>query len=88
MMNIFFIFSLSVFTVGIIIYPLFFEKLRKYELSEEQVQDFSQEDTLLGALSELEEDYQFGRISQKDYQHLKLYFQRRYLQIKKASKDA
>ena len=68
----------------VIAYPLFFQKITRY-LSESDIStDFNEQDALLSALSDLEEEYQLGRLSEPDYQRLKLHFQRRYLHHKQS----
>ena len=61
-------------------YPLFKTKLQNYELSGTSAHDFSQADSWLSALSDLEDDLVLGRISKSDYQQQKIYFQRGYLE--------
>ncbi len=86
MMITFIVLLLSV-TIGVIAYPLFFQKVTPH-LSEKQTsKDFNEQDALLSALSELEEEYQMGRLSEDDYKRLKLHFQRRYLKTKRSQKE-
>ena len=72
---------LIVISVGIIVYPLFFKSLEEH-IQSVSTEDVSQKDSLLSALSELEEDYQLGKISKEDFQRLQLHFQRQYLKEK------
>ena len=74
---------LSLITLGIITYPLFFDKIQLYRLSENPTLDYNEADSLLLALQELEEDHQLGRVSSSDYERLKLHFQHHYLKIKR-----
>ncbi len=74
---------LSVVTIAIIAYPLFFSGLQNYLLRQEQT-EFNEAESLLAALSELEDDYQLGRLGKKDYQQQKLLLQRRYLELRDA----
>ena len=67
-------------SVGAVAYPLFITKLQNYELPGLSAQDFSQADSWLSALSDLEDDLVLGRISKPDYQQQKIYFQRGYLE--------
>ena len=68
----------------VIAYPLFFQKITRYLSESDFSTDFNEQDALLSALSDLEEEYQLGRLSEPDYQRLKLHFQRRYLQYKQS----
>ena len=65
-------------SVAAITYPLFCSKLQRYEIPG-NAQDYSQADSWLSALSDLEDDYVLGRISNQDYQKQKLFLQRGYL---------
>ena len=62
-----------------ITYPLFWSKLERYEIHGVTGHDFSLADYWLSALSDLEDDYVLGRISNSDYQQQKILLQRRYL---------
>lgn len=75
---------LFIITVAVIVYPLFFQKLTVYK-DTDTTKDFNEQDSLLSALSDLEEEFQLGRLSDADYQRLKLHFQRRYLQLKQGT---
>jgi len=66
-----------------IIYPLFMSKIQTYEILENYQLDFSQEDFCLGALSDLEDDYALGRLSESDYNQQKIILQRKYLKLQK-----
>ena len=70
-------------SVGVITYPLFRSKIRKYEIHENYQMDTSQADFWLTALSDLEDDYALGRLSESDYNHQKIFFQRTYLTLQK-----
>ncbi|MBF0279212.1 MAG: hypothetical protein HQM13_15550 [SAR324 cluster bacterium] len=74
---------LFIATVLVIAYPLYFQKVSEYISGNENSSDFNEQDSLLSALTDLEEEYQLGRISNEDYQRLKLHFQRKYLHQKK-----
>jgi len=76
---------LFVITVSIIAYPLYFQELRDYISEKENSSDFNEQDALLLALTDLEEEYQLGRLSEEDYHQLKLHFQRQYLHQKQPS---
>ena len=69
-----------VVSVVAITYPLFWIKLQCYELPGVDGQDYSLADSWLSALSDLEDDYEHGRISNPDYQQQKILLQRGYLE--------
>ena len=70
-------------SVGVITYPLFRSKIQKYEFPENYQLDTSQADFCLTALSDLEDDYALGRLSESDYNHQKIFLQRNYLKLQK-----
>tara|TARA_B100001123_G_scaffold91781_1_gene105745 strand:+ start:967 stop:1242 length:276 start_codon:yes stop_codon:yes gene_type:complete len=70
-------------SVGVITYPLFRSKIQKYEIPENYQLDSSQADFYLTALSDLENDYALGHISESDYNQQKIIFQRNYLKLQK-----
>ena len=55
----------------------------KYETPENYQLDTSQADFWLTALSDLEDDYALGRLSESDYNQQKIFLQRNYLKLKK-----
>ena len=67
-------------SVSAVAYPLFRTKLQNYELPGTSAHDFSQADSWLSALSDLEDDLVLGRISKSDYKQQKIFFQRGYLE--------
>ena len=69
--------------VGVITYPLFRSKILKYEIPEICQLDTSQADFCLTALSDLEDDYALGRLSESDYNYQKIFLQRNYLKLQK-----
>ena len=69
--------------VGVITYPLFRSKIQKYEIPEIYQLDTSQADFCLTALSDLEDDYALGRLSESDYNYQKIFLQRNYLKLQK-----
>ena len=69
--------------VGVITYPLFRSKILKYEIPEIYQLDNSQADFCLTALSDLEDDYALGRLSESDYNYQKIFLQRNYLKLQK-----
>ena len=69
--------------VVIVGYPLFFERLSFFHLPEnDQEYLFDEQESLLTALSELEDEYLFGKVSKEDYKQQKLLLNRKYLQQK------
>ena len=70
-------------SVGVITYPLFRSKIQKFEIPENYQLDTSQEDFWLNALSDLEDDYALGRLSESDYNQQKIFLQRNYLKLQK-----
>ena len=70
-------------SVGVITYPLFRSKILKYEIPEIYQLDTSQADFCLTALSDLEDDYALGRLSESDYNFQKIFLQRNYLKLQK-----
>ena len=74
--------------VGVITYPLFRSKILKYEIPEIYQLDTSQADFCLTALSDLEDDYALGRLSESDYNQQKIFLQRNYLKLQKKEVSA
>ena len=70
-------------SVGLITYPLFRIKIQKYEIPENYQLDSSQADFYLTALSDLEDDYALGRLSESDYNQQKIFLQRNYLKLQR-----
>ena len=70
-------------SVVVITYPLFSRKIQKYEIPENYQLDTSQADFFLTALSDLEDDYALGRLSESDYNQQKIFLQRNYLKLHK-----
>ncbi len=70
-------------SLGVITYPLFRCKILKYEIHENYQLDSSQADFCLTALSDLEDDYALGRLSETDYDQQKIFLQRNYLKLQK-----
>ena len=70
-------------SVGVITYPLFRSKIQKYEIPEKFQLDSSQADLCLSALSDLEDDYALGRLSESDYNQQKIFLQRNYLKLQR-----
>ena len=70
-------------SVGVITYPLFRNKIQNYEILENYQLDTSQTDFCLAALSDLEDDYALGRLSESDYDQQKIFLQRNYLKLQR-----
>ena len=70
-------------SVGVITYPLFRRKIQKYEIPKDYQLDTSQAYFCLTALSDLEDDYALGRLSESDYNQQKIIFQRNYLKLQR-----
>ena len=70
-------------SVGVITYPLFRSTIQKYEIPENYQLDTSQADFYLTALSDLEDDYALGRLSESDYNQQKNFLQRNYLKLQR-----
>ena len=70
-------------SLGMITYPLFRSKIQKYEIPENFQLDYSQADFCLNALSDLEDDYALGRLSESDYNQQKIFLQKNYLKLQK-----
>ena len=70
-------------SLGVITYPLFRSKIHKYEIPEDYQLDTSQADFYLTALSDLEDDYALGRLSESDYNQQKIFLQKNYLKLQK-----
>ena len=68
-----------------VVFPLFWSKLQKYELTGTRSQDFSEADAWLSALSDLEDEHLLGRITKAEYQQQKIYLQRNYLKWQEAT---
>ena len=68
-------------SVGVITYPLFRSKIQKYKIPENYQLDTSKIDFFLTALSDLEDDYALGRLSESDYNQQKIFLQRNYLKL-------
>ena len=70
-------------SVGVITYPMFMSKIQKYEIPINHQLDTSQADFWLTALSDLEDDYALGHLSESDYNQQKFFLQRNYLNMQK-----
>ena len=70
-------------SVGVISFPLFRSRLQKYEVPENYQIDSREADYCLISLSDLEDDYALGRLSESDYDQQKIFLQRNYLKLQK-----
>tara|TARA_B100000945_G_scaffold131134_1_gene104657 strand:- start:1288 stop:1545 length:258 start_codon:yes stop_codon:yes gene_type:complete len=70
-------------SVIVITYPLFRSKIRKYEIAENSQLDYTQANLYMNSLSDLEDDYALGRLSDLDYNQQKIFLQRKYLKLLK-----
>ena len=82
-MNFYLTALLLILTIGVVTFPLFFSRIQRHELQKDQVTlDTSESDALLSALSELEDDFQLGRLNKDEYHQQKIRLQRQYLKLK------
>ena len=82
-MNVYLTVLLSVLTIGVVTFPLFFSRIQRLELQEVKAKlDTGESDALLNALIELEDDFQLGRLNKDEYQQQKIRLQRQYLKLK------
>jgi len=81
-MVIFLIAAVVLAGVGIlVVWPLIFDRLEPYQLAGMPDESFSERDSLLEALSELEQSFLSGKISETDYSSQKKVLQKRYIQV-------
>ena len=78
-----FISLIIIVSVGVISYPLFWNNLQVHRIKTNDYQDFGQAEFWLTGLSDLEDDFQLGRISENEYQNQKIVLQRGYLESTK-----
>ena len=79
---------LSILTIVVVTFPLFFSRIQRHELQKaESDLDTSESDALLSALSELEDDFQLGRLNKDEYQQQKIRLQRQYLKLKETHEN-
>ena len=79
---------LSILTIVVVTFPLFFSRIQRHELQKVKAKlDTSESDALLCALSELEDDFQLGRLNKDEYQQQKIRLQRQYLKLKKTTEN-
>ena len=79
---------LSILTILVVTFPLFFSRIQRHELQKAKAKlDTSESDALLSALSELEDDFQLGRLNKDEYQQQKIRLQRQYLKFKETTEN-
>ncbi len=87
-MNVYLTALLFILTIGVVTFPLFFSRIQRHELQRDQANpDTSESDALLSALSELEDDFQLGRLNKDEYQQQKIRLQRQYLKLKETPEN-
>ena len=87
-MNVYLTALLFILTIGVVTFPLFFSRIQKHELQRDQAPpDTSESDALMSALSELEDDFQLGRLNKDEYQQQKIRLQRQYLKLKETPEN-
>ena len=87
-MNVYLTALLFILTIGVVTFPLFFSRIQRHELQRDQaIPDTSESDALLSALSELEDDFQLGRLNKDEYQQQKIRLQRQYLKLKETPEN-
>ncbi|MCH8074991.1 MAG: hypothetical protein IIC64_04140 [SAR324 cluster bacterium] len=67
--------------LAVVTYPFFFEEVEPYRLAESPEDAFSERDTLLEALSDLELAHGAGKLSPADYQTEKALLENRYIEV-------
>ncbi len=72
---------LLVLTLAVIGYPLFFQPLEPFLVSGLPDESFSERDSLLEAMTELDQAHQAGKVSPEDYQSIKSELETRYIQV-------
>ena len=87
-MNVYLTALLFVLTIAVVTFPLFFSRIQRHELLRGQATpDSSESDALLSALSELEDDFQLGRLNKDEYQQQKIRLQRQYLKLQETPEN-
>lgn len=69
------------FALAVLAYPLLFQAVEAYRSGQGVSTEFSERDALLEAMSELELEYQAGKIAQSDYEAAKARYQGEYLAL-------
>ena len=87
-MNVYLTALLFILTIGVVTFPLFFNRIQQHELQKAEADlDTSESDALLSALCELEDDFQLGRLNKDEYQQQKIRLQRQYLKLKETPEN-
>ncbi len=87
-MNVYLTALLFILTIGVVTFPLFFSRIQRHVVLRDQATlDTSESDALLSALSELEDDFQLGRLNKDEYQQQKIRLQRQYLKLKETPEN-
>jgi hypothetical protein len=66
---------------GVISAPLILQRLEPYDLPDLPADAFSERDALLEAMSDLEDSFHAGKVSQDDYAAQKQRLQLRYIEV-------
>ncbi len=69
---------------GLLAYPLVFQQVERYGTDGRHSTPFSERDALLQAMSELELEFQGGKVAESDYRAHKARYEREYLAVGKA----
>ena len=87
-MNVYLTALLFILTIVVVTFPLFFSRIQRHELQKAEADlATSESDALLSALSELEDDFQLGRVNKDEYQQQKIRLQRQYLKLKETPEN-
>lgn len=71
--------------LAVVAYPLVFQRVEALHSGEAISTEFSERDALLEAMSELELEYQSGKLSRTDYEGAKARYQTEYATLVDAS---
>jgi hypothetical protein len=72
---------LLLIAAAVISYPLFMRRLEPYALPDLPDETFSESDALLEALSDLEDSFRAGKVSEADYAAQKQRLELRYIEV-------
>jgi len=73
--------GLLLLAAAIVAWPLLVQRVEPYRVEDEVSTPFSERDALLEALSELEVEYQTGKLAESDYELAKARYEREYLTL-------
>ena len=79
-----FILIIILISVGTIAYPLYKKELQRHMITNSSTNQFNN-NFWLSALSDLDDDFSLGRVSEKDYKKQKLKLQHSYLNSREKS---